>query len=732
MILFPQDWQEKHPHAVLHKNTANRSWIKMAVMYRDHFKTPNWAWPLALHDRELMDINPHQPASKLGAELVLRILTECEVNPWYFHREIHRIPPRAGSGSNPFRVDRGALATLWLFYNHIDTANIQLRQSGKTIKLEAAILDALVARSLNTSIRYGTKDSELKKKCIEDLKKKLNLLPDYIYRPLKGVDKDNYEVITNMARNNIINFSIGQSNEMSARQAGVGFTTAINLWDEICEMKNAQIIIPAASAASGAVRKEAKAKNQPYANMFSCTAGSLDEPEGEFYFQLASDGMLWSEELYNCVDEADLYDTVKRQSRAGTAPLVNVAMSYRQLGISEEELLDRIAESKIPPGDKDRIDRQFYSRFTYGSIKNPLTKPQLATIFKSEKDPERTKKTKDHYLIKWYCDEATFMEANNVHAIVLGNDTSNASGGDDCALTFTDIRTLEVLGRIDVNETNLTRYAEFIASLLIEFKGVVWAFEHASSGPGVLDTVIIQLLQHDEDPFLRIFNELTQKPAENKKVIEEIERVRESERDEMFYAQYKRYFGFHMGKSSRQQIYSEVLHEAVKMAGSKVRDLTLSTQIRNLIEKNGRVDHPPKGHDDAVISWLLGCWFAIYGRNFDKYGINPRLPLSRAARSESGEISDEELERSILRNHVVELLTSKEEEYMSCMGGLEAIELERELRELGDLLNKLGSDARNLDQMVMDLRERRKHEQRRLSKEASYMNNTQTQNSLFF
>lgn len=706
MILFEKSWDE-FPNAVVHKETPNPSWIKMAVMLRDVFKTPNWRWPLALHDKELARINPHQPAAKLGDELVLRILREIAVNPWYFQREIHRIPARAGSGSSPMRVDRGALATMWLFYNHIDTTNIQLRQSGKTIKLEAIIADCLVARCLNSSMRYGTKDASLKKKVIDDLKAKLALLPDYVYRPIKGLDKDNYEVITNMARNNVVNFSIGQKNEMAARQSGVGFTTAINLWDEIAEMANSDIIIPAASAATGAVRKEAKEKNQPYANMFSCTAGSLDEKESLFYYMLANDGMLWTEELYNCVDQEDLLKTVERQCRAGTAPLVNVAMSHRQLGLTDEDLQRRIAESKIPPHDKDRIARQFYSRFTRGSAKNPLTKEQIATIYRSETDPVRIVKTEKHYIIKWYVDEAAAQEAIAANALVLGNDTSNAGGGDDCSLTLTDIRTLEVLARVDINETNLTHYAQFVASILIDHPGSVWCFEYASSGPGVLDTVIIELLRAEEDPFKRIFNSLNQEPAENKRLIEEIARVHPLQRDEAFYAQYKSCFGFHMGKASRQTIYNEVLFEAIKMAGSKVRDRTLGAQLRTLEEKNGRIDHARGGHDDAVISWLLCCWMAIYGRNFEKYGINPRTPLSLAARSETGELSNEELEKSLLRMQVVEAINEKEVEYVNSLGGLEVIKLEKDLRALNAFLVELGSEARNLDQMILDLRDER-------------------------
>ena len=45
-------------------------------------------------------------------------------------------------------------------------------------------------------------------------------------------------------------------------------------------------------------------------------------------------------------------------------------------------------------------------------------------------------------------------------------------------------------------------------------------------------------------------------------------------------------------------------------------------QLKELIIKNNRVDHPPGKHDDMVIAYLLCCFFVMFAKNIRYYGID--------------------------------------------------------------------------------------------------------------
>ena len=64
------------------------------------------------------------------------------------------------------------------------------------------------------------------------------------------------------------------------------------------------------------------------------------------------------------------------------------------------------------------------------------------------------------------------------------------------------------------------------------------------------------------------------------------------------------------------------------LSANVVKDKTLIKQLSELVVKNGRIDHPVKGHDDMVIAYLLALWFLLHSKNLDFYGIEK--PASRA------------------------------------------------------------------------------------------------------
>jgi hypothetical protein len=70
MILFKEDWYKKHPSAIIHMKTKNKSFIRIAGLYKK-MGIENHAFMLALHDPDLEDIDPHD--ENLSEEIKLKI-----------------------------------------------------------------------------------------------------------------------------------------------------------------------------------------------------------------------------------------------------------------------------------------------------------------------------------------------------------------------------------------------------------------------------------------------------------------------------------------------------------------------------------------------------------------------------------------------------------------------------------------------------------------------------------
>lgn len=711
MVLFDSDW-DKYPNAIMHTSTQNRSWVRMAKMYRDDFNIKNHRWPLALMDASLEFIDPR--ANDLHDKMKLKVIHECSINPWYFYREVLLIPAKIGVKHSKFRVDRGTLATLWCYHNHIDTTNIQLRQTGKTIKIEAVVIWLLCCGTYNTNILYGTIDRSKQADCVRSIKDKLNLLPDYIYRPIKGKDYDNQHSISNVSRKNYIEFAIGQKDKRVAASAGRGYSLANKIWDEVAETINADTSIAAATNSSNAVIDDAREQGEPYGSIFACTAGSLDRREGEFYHNLAASGMCWSEILLDCKDEQDLRETVGANSKDALAPLVDITMSWRQLGLKEERFREIVALSKREAnGDMDKVKRECYSIWSRGGISNPLDKAQIETIFNSECEPCHQEKTREKVIIRWYKPRSIVEQLAAEGKVGIGIDTSQGVNKDACSVTITNLANLEVLGRADISQINLRTYADFVSKLVVSIPRSLLIIENKVSGQSIIDACILALHAIGEDPFERMYNLIYQDPERHRRAYDEVTQTPMRKRTPEWYDQYKGLFGFPTNSQLRQRLYDEVLTDSIKMGASYIRDRTLSSQLRVLEEKNGRIDHPTGGHDDAVISYLLINWFCIFGRNHKKYSISGSVILSEAVSTEDGNYNEAEYQRQQEVNYLNSIIPTLEEEYRLNYDSMYGYAIKDKITKVYERLEQLGSTAKNIDQLLINLKEDGKRRKRR-------------------
>lgn len=181
---------------------------------------------LELYDVSLQRVDPYSPY--LTDDQIMRIIQECTVNPWYFIREISRIPDQGGTGI-PYQLNRGNLAATWCFVNGIDHYLVIPRQIGKTQSTIASLLWAFLFGTTNSEFMFLNKRQEDAVANLARLKAQRDLLPSYLQMKIEidsdgkiAKGSDNVKSLSNLTTNNRIVVKPSASSDEKAESIGRG------------------------------------------------------------------------------------------------------------------------------------------------------------------------------------------------------------------------------------------------------------------------------------------------------------------------------------------------------------------------------------------------------------------------------------------------------------------------------------------------------------------------------
>lgn len=626
MILFKEDW-DKYPRAVPDYSTKNKTWLRFAYLLKA-MGIDNHLFHLSVLDPRVIGIDPH--SENLTEHEKGLVLQETKLNFWYSLREVQRVPANSGMDADYFRANKSNICMYWLFMNHIAVMLVMLRQQGKSLSVDMLTIWLTEFAGKKLTINGSTKDDALRATNIRRLREIDKELPKWMQKQT-GQDSRNLEEFTVWALGNMIRYTLPQKSKKLAELSGRGSTAGVYLGDEIAFQSNIAISLPAALAAGLAARDLAKEAGIPYGTILTTTAGSRDDPDGKFCYNLMMDSASWTETMYDAKNVEELLMIVKGSSRTNV-DRVAATFYYHQLGITDEWMEKAKADLMI---HGDAALRDLYSIWTHSSGTHPINSGVLKRIKRNQKDPKYIQIFKENgYVIRWFITEEEVAAMGN-RELISTLDTSDAIGSDDIGMTIIDPWSGNVIGAGTYNRLNIISFSEWYFQLLMTFRKMLAVIERRSTGASVIDYLILALVKAAENPFKRIYNTYVQfqeeKPDNFQKVLEFSNNMNVSD----LHITNKKCFGFATsgsGLTSRNGLYSDILTSFSSMCGEGVHDAEIIKQLSGLMIINGRIDHGSDGNDDMCISWLLGGFLLIKGRGLSYYNITPSKILTEVKR----------------------------------------------------------------------------------------------------
>lgn len=631
-ILFRNDWL-KHPEAIIHYSTKNKSFLKLAqVYYKMGIK--NCAFHLSLLNPLLEHVDPFDIDNLTNVEIGM-ILEECMNNFWYYLREIMKVDSSESMSGAPFGCNRSNIAVYWLYFNHIQVLNTVIRQTGKTTSLKALYIWLLSFGLEGAALGLVTKDTDLKNETMVSIKEQFDYLPYYLRMDSKNDIMNTDLIHLNSTNGNKLRAWLSNSSKIGARKVGRGFTIGTFAWDEICYIPNIEEAMGAAVFSGNNARPTLKAAGLPYGTVMFTTVGDMEDRDGKYIYNMVNNSTLFLDKFFDCADRDELermiYTNSSARNNADAIPMCVVSYSYRQMGFSEQWMKDRLAEAKGL--SRTAINRDLYNIWVASNSESPLDPDEVDRLKAGELDEyHQDIFAPFNYVLRWtVTQEEVAMRADMGHSIIVGIDTSEGNNRDDIAFKGRDSATGEVLVTGTFNGTNILTLANFFTAFLIKYQNSTMIIERKSTGPAILDAMVILLSDKGINPYTRLYNTLFQDELKYAKEIKEVLRCHPSNID--VYNKYKDKLGFSTsggtGMNSRSLLFSSVLRHLIRFCGHLVKDKITITQFLGLVIRNGRVDHAEGGHDDLVIAILLSHWFFMFAKNVHYYNIDSRLMLKK-------------------------------------------------------------------------------------------------------
>ena len=573
-----------------HMSTNNKSFLEMHQFLKDR-GIQNNKFMLVLLNPELARIDPRDPNLPMPYRAL--VLRECLSNPWYFFREIIRVPQEGQAAGVPFQLNRGNLALLFCLMLNMNIYLELPRQTGKTIGAVCWYLYLYNFGTQNSQMSFLNKKLDDAKLNLQRLKNIRDLLPSYLKMDsaysadgTKLKARSNVESMQHVLNNNNIKTMPSARSANAAASLLRGQTTPIIYMDEYAFMPYNNIVYSNMIPAFNTAAQNAKQNGSPYGLLLTSTPGFLTTDEGKAAFDLKNRATVFSENWYDLPVNA-IMDIIHTNTNSN---FVYIKYTYQQLGKSEEWFRDLcITLNK----DWEAIRREILLEWALANTNSPFSPEDLDTIKSLLRQPINTVLINNKYELRIY------EKIDLRYPPIMGVDVSGGYRRDSSAITIIDSYSTRVTAEMNNNFISTPELAMVIYKIVTEW--IPNAVVNIERNGGFGASVIARLLQTSIRK--NLFYTIKDKVVEERVLGSAIHKT----------TQKTKVYGSDSTKSERETL-MEILRDRVEYHKDKIISPIIYEELSGLeVKKDGRIEHSSNTHDDQVFSWLWALYVYYYG-----------------------------------------------------------------------------------------------------------------------
>ena len=588
-------------------HTKNKSFLKVQKQLELLGVRNNEFFLLLLNPR-LQGVDPHDP--NISPELAMMVIEECQLNFFYYLREVVRIPQQ-GAGVVPFELDRATLAAAYCFINDINFYLIKPRQTGKSVGICAFLSWAFRFGITNGGFAFYANKEKNSKANLKRMKTYLGLLPKYmanmgtqtvdnsgkIVRKTNNIKRYSEPVTGNVA--DVMNCAIS---EETAEELGRGDSHNFEFYDEAEFTTCIETTIQVSGLAFNTASYNALKNGMHSCRMFATTPGDLSsEKKCQSALKIVKDSVVWEERFYS-VNPLELKRYIAKKTNY---QVVYIEYDYKKLGLGEAWFVRACATvgNNIP-----KIRREILLQRFSGNSLSPFSEEDITELDEGMRKPVESIKfgRGGLYQIDFYI-PINEIKKNRIY--FLGLDPSDGTGSDNYAITVIDPYTFKPVIEFKsqfMSPQGCKELLEYMLSkwipkaiiciesnrnglTLIDFLKTSWIKSRIYASPEASMDTMLAKEEYDDIGFLK---------------------------DQLMR---RKYFGVKTTTTSRQMMMG-LLVDAVKFRKDILYSENLVTDIKNLILKNGKIQAADGKHDDCVMSWCLAMYAYYFGDKLERYG----------------------------------------------------------------------------------------------------------------
>ena len=606
----------KKRKAIIDWKTTNKSFLEVHQDLR-RLGIKNNTFFLKLYDRDLQGVDPFSPA--LPLDMQIKVYLECVINPWYYVREIARIPAQGKAiepgGGDRFVLDRNNLASWYCFIHNIDSYCSKPRQCGKTQNAIHEINYAYHFGSASSSILFFNKDLSLAKENLARMKDQRDLYPPYLQMRVAFTEEGNIikgaDNITNM-KNPVTGNSVkvmGCANsEEAADRLGRGYTAPVMFYDELDFMQYQMKAINASVFAYSTASQNAIENHSCAARIFTSTPGDLSTRDGKNATDFIRGTkerkgmMVWDDHMF---DEpiSQLKAQLKSTNYNG---VMFIEHTWKQL---KKSMAWYEFQCNLCGYDQEVILREINLQRLAGSSLSPFTREQQLYLSSHKHRPIERIPVKTLDTIS-YLD--IYEKFDKRIPYIFGIDPAEGLQEDNNALIVINPFTYKIAAEYKCPYISPKDFAAFLVDFMMTRCPRALLVVEANRGRELLqrlsDSPFQNRVWYDADRM----NHLLSEKHDAYGGIPNSVLTRKTQ-------------GFITGPKSRSLLFG-LLERMVMENIDCIFSENLVNECLTLIRKpTGRIEAAPKEHDDCVMAYLIGLYVYLNASNLEEFGVSRRM-----------------------------------------------------------------------------------------------------------